>query len=683
MTTTQIQMLDYALTYAARGWQLLALHTPCTDGSCSCGKADCDSIGKHPRWDRQLLPNGLKSATTDPAVIRVWWSLWPDANIGIVTGMASGFWALDKDIGTGGDLSLEQLLAQYGPLPETPEQRTGSGGAHILFAHTGTPIGNRVRFAPGLDTRGDGGYIVAAPSLHASGQRYDWTTSPDDVPLAEAPAWLLAVIAPPQKHTPASPGIHSTSNGHANLPKRTLTYLFAGAPQGSRNTELYAAAQQFKAAGYGQAEADKKLRTRAQQDGLSDSEIDKTIASAYASQQVSGPATAPTASQQAPSQGSASNQKHSAWLAAMLRALGYSFRLNLCNNTIEVNGEALSDELRARIRTDARDAGLKPLGAVEDVCVVEAIRNAYHPVRDYLNGLVWDGKPHIARLSALLHGSDPPVIYQDGTSAPLIHVYLWRWLIGAVAKVYTGTQNMMLVLAGPQSIGKSLLARWLCPLPDYFLEAPINVNDKDTYVRLISRFVWEVSELDATTRKADVAALKAFITEEQVTVRKAYGRHDTVRPALASLIGTVNQSTGFLSDDTGNRRFLVATIEAIDWSYIQLNIDQIWAEAVAAYQRGEPHRLTPEERAVQDQQNRLHETESILEDWIISHFILGATNAQMTAGDIINHLRERYDIRLNGSERMQAMELSRVLTRLGVQKIRTNSWRGYQGIMPK
>jgi predicted P-loop ATPase len=268
---------------------------------------------------------------------------------------------------------------------------------------------------------------------------------------------------------------------------------------------------------------------------------------------------------------------------------------------------------------------------------------------------------------------------------PLIQVYLWRWLIGAVAKAMTGAQNMMLALAGPQSIGKSLFARWLCPLPEYFLEAPINVNDKDTYVRLISRFIWEVSELDATTRKADVAALKAFITEEQVTVRKAYGRHDTVRPALASLIGTVNQSTGFLSDDTGNRRFLVATIEAIDWSYTQLDIHQIWAEAVAAYKRGEPHRLTTEERAAQDQQNKLHETESVIEDWITRHFVIGvqAGAARMTGGDIIDHLRDRYGIRLNGSERSQAMEISRVLVRLGVQKIRTNAWRGYEGILPK
>lgn len=292
ISTTNI-LLDAALAYVARGWCVVALHTP-EPGGCSCGKSGCDSIGKHPRWDAQLLPNGLKNATTDPGIIRVWWALWPDANIGVATGTRSGLWALDKDIDTGGDLSLEQILAQHGPLPETPEQLTGSGGSHYLFAHPGGKVGNRVRFAPGLDTRGDGGYIVAAPSRNANGA-YAWVVSPDDAPLAPAPAWLLALVAPAPKAAPAPPPppINLNGNGHAALPPRTLHYVLHGAPQGSRNAELYAAAQQFYAAGYTQAEADQRLRPRALSDGLPDSEIDKTIASAYQSQQVHAPASAP------------------------------------------------------------------------------------------------------------------------------------------------------------------------------------------------------------------------------------------------------------------------------------------------------------------------------------------------------------------------------------------------------
>lgn len=283
-----LSLLDSALTYAARGWPVVALHTP-INGGCSCGKATCDSVGKHPRWDAQLLPSGLKSATTDPGVIKVWWTLWPDANVGVVTG--SDIWVLDVDPQHGGDLSLEGLIAQYGTLPETIEAITGGGGSHFLFTRPAVGIRNRANFAPGLDTRGDGGYIVAAPSLHQSGKHYEWRLSPDDTVLADAPQWLLDLVV----RQAAAPPPQSSTNGHAVLPKRTLNYIVFGAQKGDRNNELYHAAQQCYAAGYTQAEADQMLRGRAKQDGLDDLEIDKTITSAYQSVHVSGPAQNPQA----------------------------------------------------------------------------------------------------------------------------------------------------------------------------------------------------------------------------------------------------------------------------------------------------------------------------------------------------------------------------------------------------
>lgn len=694
MTTgTTKQLLDAALAYAARGWHIVALHTP-TPSGCSCGNALCDSRGKHPRYDAQLLPSGLKSASCEAGVLQVWWALWPEANIGLVTGAPSGFWALDVDTDKGGDMSLEQLQAQHGPLPDTPLARTGSGGLHYLFAHSGTPIRNRVRFAPGLDTRGDGGYIVGAPSLHASGARYEWLVSPDDAPLAPAPQWLLDLVAPSVQAAPPP----STNGVHPPLPKRTLAYLVFGAQNGTRNDELYRAAQQFYAAGYSQQEADQKLRPRALADGLGDAEITKTIASAYQSTRVSGAAAPPRPAPQpsaasgapggstAPGQAPKSSGRHSAYIAQALGQLGYSFRLNLCNDTIEVNGEPITDVIAAHIRTDARDMGLKPLSAVADTYMLEAANSAYHPIKDYLNGLTWDGQYRIAQLAACLRATDPPVIAPSGQAHTLIHIYLWRWMIGAVAKALDGEQNLMLVLvSAAQGIGKSQFARWLCPLPAYFIEAPLDVGDKDTLVRLMRTWIWEVSELDASTRRADVSALKDIITKRDVTVRKAYGQYDTTKPALASFIGTVNDSTGFLTDDTGNRRFLTATIEAIDWSYTQLDRDQLWAEAVAAYRGGEPWQPLPHERAAQEQQNKGHEVESLWDGWITTYFYIGggAAGNRMMASEIVDVLRTRYDIRPPGSARQQAMEIARVLKRLGARQVRTGSWRGYEDVQPK
>ncbi|MFN3652582.1 MAG: phage/plasmid primase, P4 family [Armatimonadota bacterium] len=184
------RLLEAALSYAQRGWLVFPLHTPEGDG-CSCENPECDRIGKHPR-----TKHGLKDATTDPRILKRWWELqWPDANIGIVTGSGSGLVVIDVDPDHGGSDSWYEAQREHqGCSVDTVEAITGSGGTHVLFRHPGgIRIGNRQEWLPGVDVRGDGGYIVAAPSLHASGACYEWEASchPDDVSPAPLPEWLL------------------------------------------------------------------------------------------------------------------------------------------------------------------------------------------------------------------------------------------------------------------------------------------------------------------------------------------------------------------------------------------------------------------------------------------------------------------------------------------------------------
>jgi putative DNA primase/helicase len=378
----------------------------------------------------------------------------------------------------------------------------------------------------------------------------------------------------------------------------------------------------------------------------------------------------------------APEQPESVLIIQRLETLGYKFRLNLCTDTIEVNERPLSDITAAKIRMQLRDIGLgKKIKAAEDAYAAEAEKNAYHPVHDYLNSLQWNREDHIAELTGWLESDDPPVVYRDSSTHPLHGVYLYRWLIGAVAKALDGKQNPMLVLDGPQGIGKSTLAKWLCSgLPGYFIEGPINVADKDSDVRLISRWIWEVSELDATTRKADVSAIKAFITKEIVSVRKAYGRFDIIKPALASLIGTVNNTSGFLADESGSRRFLITRLTKIDRRYMQMDVNQIWAQAVALYREGEQWMLIGEEAQAQRTTNEKYEVETILDDWIEKYFVFdsGATEP-VSLADIISALAHD-DIRLSGSERMQAAELARTLTRHGAQRVHTHNGKRWIGL---
>ena len=123
-----------------------------------------------------------------------WLERWPDANLGIVTGAISGVVVLDVDPIHGGDGSLADLELRHGRLPQTVEAVTGGGGRHLYFKHPGGFVHNRASIAPGLDIRGDGGYVVAPPSVHPSGLDYRWVPGhdPTEIALAPLPGWVVA-----------------------------------------------------------------------------------------------------------------------------------------------------------------------------------------------------------------------------------------------------------------------------------------------------------------------------------------------------------------------------------------------------------------------------------------------------------------------------------------------------------
>jgi hypothetical protein len=180
-------LLSAALAYAQRGWRVIPLHTPLPNGACSCrGRSKNCKPGKHPQ-----TRNGVRDASADERQIRKWWSQWPTANIGIVTDAASGIVAVDVDDRSGGTASLAALVATHGPIPLTPVSRTGNG-RHLIFRHPGGRVANSAgAVARGIDVRGDGGYIVAPPSLHVTGAQYEWEHAADICPVAPLPDWFF------------------------------------------------------------------------------------------------------------------------------------------------------------------------------------------------------------------------------------------------------------------------------------------------------------------------------------------------------------------------------------------------------------------------------------------------------------------------------------------------------------
>jgi hypothetical protein len=178
-------LLEAASIYGELGWPVFPLHSPRPGepGACSCGSIHehAKDAGKHPR-----TAHGLRDATTDLDRIRSWWTRWPEANIGLATGVA--FDALDLD----GAEACDALDAAAPPEATEivgPMVRTGRG-VHVYVKPTGR--GNTANLVPGVDWRGRGGYVVAPPSRHGLGTIYRWT--PENGPasaLAEAPGWLL------------------------------------------------------------------------------------------------------------------------------------------------------------------------------------------------------------------------------------------------------------------------------------------------------------------------------------------------------------------------------------------------------------------------------------------------------------------------------------------------------------
>ena len=210
--------LEVALDYAGFGWPVLLLHS-IDGGRCTCGRSDCHSVAKHPRTE-----HGLRDATTDQSIMRSWWSRCPNANVGILTGQRSGFVVLDVDPQHGGSKTLSDLEGRFGRLPKTLVSRTGNGGRHILFQHPGYYVKTKQgALGAGLDIKGDGGYIVAPPSLHRSGQHYRWEGSGplSAFQIAPLPAWIVKRL---EKAEGKQPGKARTSAQRI--------------PEGQRNTAL-------------------------------------------------------------------------------------------------------------------------------------------------------------------------------------------------------------------------------------------------------------------------------------------------------------------------------------------------------------------------------------------------------------------------------------------------------------
>ena len=319
---------------------------------------------------------------------------------------------------------------------------------------------------------------------------------------------------------------------------------------------------------------------------------------------------------------------HSANTRKCVEDHGISIRYNELLKDVEITFP--HKEFHAQTRNSSSITALKDLMCVNKIPYVNieehvlmiAGDNAFHPVRDYLLGLNWDGVSRIDDVFNTLTLSDG-----DKDFAKML---LRKWLIMCATSVikHKGvSQQGVLTLVGKQGIGKTSWIKSLVPNQDWVTtDMTINPGDKDDVIKFVKNWIVELGELDATFRKADIAALKGFITRDVDEFRAPFGKKSEKYPRQTSFYGSVNEIE-FLQDEE-NRRFWPIHVSKINFKH-DIDINQLWAEVVQLVHAGEIYWLTDDERATLHNHNKVFKTSCVVGELAQSKGILNPVGTDL------------------------------------------------------
>jgi putative DNA primase/helicase len=279
---------------------------------------------------------------------------------------------------------------------------------------------------------------------------------------------------------------------------------------------------------------------------------------------------------------------------------------------IEVHGERLTDDIAGEIAIWTGDHyGFEPsTDLVQKAVLVVARRHVYHPVREWLNGLEWDGEKRLGRLAIDYLGAEDSELHSE------IGI---RWMISAVARAMSpGCKvDTCVILVGAQGIYKSTAFRVLAG-KEWFSDTPVPMGKKDALEQIQGVWVYELAELDSV-RRAEANSVKAFISALVDRFRPSYGRNAEEFPRQVVFVGSTNERE-FLTDATGSRRFWVLEVKRIDIGCIRRDREQLWAEAANMYRDGERWWLdSTSEKALIEASDRFQQSDSwadIIADWL-------------------------------------------------------------------
>lgn len=649
VSSTLPELLQAALRYAAAGFRVFPCHSA-MGVRCSCPTPHCKTPGKHPR-----IKDWPDRASADVATINDWWKKWPDSNIGMRTG--DGVVVIDIDPDKGGNESFAQLLLNQEPLPVTPESVTGSGGRHLLFSYApDNPIPNAQGIVPGIDVRGDGGFIVVPPSVHASQRSYEWASgrSPELLPIAPLPEWLGTLIRARARVKWKQSADEPIIDGERHI---VLTSI-AGTMRirGLDDDAILAALTVMNAKRCVPPMDEVELKIIATSmmkyrgDAWSGQIADDGAPDPENYLRVDGSPVVAPAPQHASWEQELTYDKHgnvkgtvagnAALLLANLPAWRGCLQFDAFNNRIDwmkspptvaglgiPAGEFADHHVLYVQQWLARHRGVEfAKGHTQDAIISAARKNWIHPLQDYLNSLGWDGVPRLSSWLTTYLGADR----NDYTKA----VGEW-WAISAVARaMQPGCQvDHMLILEGRQGCGKSTAVRILGG--QWFLGSlPDLKNAERAADALNGHWIIEMGELDAM-RGSAMTRTKNFLTQPVDTYRAAYARFKETHKRSCVFIGTTNEAN-YLRDATGARRFWPVRVVSLNRKGLIKDRDQLWAEALYMYRNGAEWHPTAElVSLLKDEQDSRYEAdpwEELIDRWLKDSS--SSEGVELTSGEI-------------------------------------------------
>lgn len=258
-----------------------------------------------------------------------------------------------------------------------------------------------------------------------------------------------------------------------------------------------------------------------------------------------------------------------------------------------------------------------PVDRVPDFVTYLADQNLYNPVADWITSKPWDGRDRVTDLVNTVHAAGEVAFPKV---AEMKRALIVRWMISAVAAVFRPTgvsAHGVLVFQGDQYIGKTKWFKTLVPAELGVLQDGVILRpeDRDSVKQCVSNWLVELGELDATFRKSDIAALKAFLTKDRDILRRAYARKESEFARRTVFFASVNPRE-FLHDPTGNRRYWTIECESLDHDH-GIDMQQCWAQVYEAmFKVGESWFLTPGEMDMLNDHNKLFEVIDPIEELI-------------------------------------------------------------------